>query len=148
MGANESAGGSPVDAPETPARVLVVDDDVAMRSALTDALTSLGFLVVGVASDAPSGVFLANRLAPEVVVMDLRMPGMSGLDALRLMKAHRSPIQVVVLSAFEDEAFQRAGADAGAAAYLVKGLEGPRLADVVRAASAAYRMAEGATPRT
>jgi DNA-binding NarL/FixJ family response regulator len=141
MAAIEPAG-SPVDAPGGPPRVLVVDDDIAMRSALSDALTSFGFLVVGVASDAPQGVFLADRLAPEVVVMDLRMPGMSGLDALRLIKAHRSRVQVVLLSAFEDEAFRRAAADAGAVAYLVKGLDSARLADVVRDASAAYRTPE------
>jgi DNA-binding NarL/FixJ family response regulator len=147
MTASEPIGGPPVEAEDAPARVLVVDDDTAMRSALTDALTSLGFLVVGVAPDAPHGVFLADQLAPEVVVMDLRMPGMSGLDALRLIKAHRSRVQVVLLSAFEDEAFQRAAADAGAAAYLVKGLDSPRLADVVREASAVYRKLEGATRR-
>jgi len=145
MAASEPVGDSPVDAVDAPARVLVVDDDTAMRSALTDALTSLGCLVVGVASDAPHGVFMADQLAPEVVVMDLRMPGMSGPDALRLIKAHRSRVQVVLLSAFQDEAFRRAAADAGAAAYLVKGLDSSRLAEVVREASAVYRALEGAT---
>jgi DNA-binding NarL/FixJ family response regulator len=145
MAASEPVGDSPVDAADASARVLVVDDDTAMRSALTDVLTSLGFLVVGVASDGPQGVFMADQLAPEVVVMDLRMPGMSGLDALRLIKAHHSRVQVVLLSAFQDEAFQRAAADAGAAAYLVKGLDSSRLAEVVRGASAVYRALEGAT---
>jgi DNA-binding NarL/FixJ family response regulator len=142
MAAVEPVEGAPADAGNLPARVLVVDDDTAMRSALSDALTSLGFLVVGVASDAPHGVFLADQLAPEVVVMDLRMPGMSGLDALRLIKSHRPRVQVIVLSAFQDDAFKRAAADAGAAAYLVKGLDSPRLADVVRGASAIYRRLE------
>jgi DNA-binding NarL/FixJ family response regulator len=142
MVAIEPAPGTPNDAVDAPARVLVVDDDTAMRSALTDALTSLGFLVVGVAPDAPRGVFLADQLAPEVVVMDLRMPGMSGLDALRLMKAHRPRVQVILLSAFEDDAFRRAAADAGATAYLVKGLDSSRLAGVVRDASGAYRTLE------
>jgi DNA-binding NarL/FixJ family response regulator len=139
---SEPVGGSQVGAAHMPARVLVVDDDIAMRSALSDALESFGFLVVGVAPDAPRGVFLADQLAPEVVVMDLRMPGMSGLDALRLIKVHRPSVQVVVLSAFQDESFKRAATDAGAAAYLVKGTDSPRLADVVRKASAAYRELE------
>jgi DNA-binding NarL/FixJ family response regulator len=139
VAASEPVGGSQADAAGMPARVLVVDDDIAMRSALSDVLESFGFLVVGVAPDAPRGVFLADQLAPEVVVMDLRMPGMSGLDALRLIKAHNSSVQVVVLSAFQDATFKRAATDAGAAAYLVKGTDSPRLADIVREASTTYR---------
>lgn len=117
-------------------RVLVVDDDEDVREALTDALESEGLHVAGAAADGPSAVFMADRLVPRVVLMDVRMPGMSGLDAVRLIKAHHPEIQVVVLSANVDPALKESASEAGAVAYLEKGIETALIADAIREAAA------------
>jgi DNA-binding NarL/FixJ family response regulator len=124
---------------EQPARVLVVDDDGEVRDALAESLVAFGLRVVGVAGDGPQGVFMTDTLAPEVVLMDVRMPGMSGLDAARLIKAHQPDVEILVLSAYQDPSFREAAAEAGVAEYIVKGTTTDQIADVIRLAAARFR---------
>jgi DNA-binding NarL/FixJ family response regulator len=102
-------------------RLLVVDDHAMLRAALVDLLVQAGFEVVGEAGDGADAVALAKQLEPDVVLMDLRMPVMGGLDATRLIKDACPATQVVLLSAFESPALEQQAEEAGCFAYLVKG---------------------------
>ena len=102
-------------------RLLVVDDHDMLREALVELLLQAGFEVVGEAADGADAVALAKQLEPEVVLMDLRMPVLGGLDATRLIKDACPATQVVLLTAFGSPAIQRQAEEAGCFAYLVKG---------------------------
>ncbi len=102
-------------------RVLVVDDHDLLREALVELLTQAGFEVVGQAADGADAVALAKQLDPDVVVLDLRMPVLGGLDATRLIKEACPAVQVVLLTAFESPALEQQAEEAGCFAYVVKG---------------------------
>ena len=102
-------------------RLLVVDDHDMLREALVELLVQAGFDVVGEAGDGADAAALAKQLDPDVVLMDLRMPVLSGLDAAPLIKEACPATQVVLLSAFESPALERQAREAGCFAYLVKG---------------------------
>jgi response regulator NasT len=122
-----------------PTRVVVADDSGLMRRVLTHALSDAGFEVVGQAADGADAVALFRQLEPDVVLMDLRMPVLSGLDAARLIKHDSPATQVVLLTAFESPALQQQAEDAGCFAYLVKGGPPGDLRLVLRQAMAARR---------
>ena len=105
-------------------RVLVVDDDEDMRALFHLVLEKHGaFEVVGQAADGATGIVLATELQPDVVLLDLRMPVMDGLQALPRILEGASRTKVVVLSGFADEAMAANALAAGASAYLSKGVE-------------------------
>jgi DNA-binding NarL/FixJ family response regulator len=120
-------------------RLLVVDDHDMLREALVELLVHAGFEVVGEAADGADAVALAKQLEPEVVLMDLRMPVLGGLDATRLIKDARPATQVVLLTAFESPALQQQAEEAGCFAYLVKGGPPGTLRLVLHQAVAARR---------
>ncbi|HYZ11643.1 MAG TPA: response regulator transcription factor [Actinomycetota bacterium] len=107
-------------------RILLVEDDRGVREALRDLLTESDFDVVGEAGNGHEGVQLALELDPDVVLMDLRMPVMGGLEATRQIKDRRPGIRVVILTAYDDPALKEGAAESGVYAYLVKGCP-PRL---------------------
>ena len=98
-----------------------------------------GFEVVGQAADGADAVALAKELDPDVVLMDLRMPVLGGLDATRLIKDACPATQVVLLTAFERPALQQQAEEAGCFAYLVKGGPPGELRLVLHQAVAAHR---------
>ena len=102
-------------------RVLVVDDHAMLREALVDLLVHAGFEVAGEAADGADAVALTKQLEPDVVLMDLRMPVLGGLDATRLIKDACPATQVVLLTAFESPALEQQAEEAGCFAFLVKG---------------------------
>ena len=103
-------------------RVLVADDHPVYRDGITMALEAAdGVAVVGEASDGDEAVTKALELRPDVVLMDLRMPGVSGLDAIRLLTEQAPEIGLLVLTMFDDDQSVRAALRAGARGYLVKG---------------------------
>ena len=102
-------------------RLLVVDDHAMLREALVELLVQAGFDVVGEADDGADAVALAKQLEPDVVLMDLRMPVLSGLDAAPLIKEACPATQVVLLSAFESPALEQQAEEVCCFAYLVKG---------------------------
>ena len=120
-------------------RLLVVDDHDMLREALVELLLQAGFDVVGEAADGADAVALAKQLEPEVVLMDLRMPVLGGLDATRLIKDARPATQVVLLTAFDSPALQQQAEEAGCFAYLVKGGPPGTLRLVLHQAVAARR---------
>ena len=109
--------------PQAGPRVVIVDDHQAMRAALRDALEDEGATVVGEADNGPAGVELAARFQPDVVLMDLRLPGISGLEATHQIKQRHPAVQVLVLTAYDDPALDRGAMAMGAYAFLVKGCE-------------------------
>jgi DNA-binding NarL/FixJ family response regulator len=102
-------------------RILIVDDHPVVRTGLTSMLgTQAGFEVVGAASCGEEALALITRTAPDVMLMDLRMPGVNGIDLLRALQGYSNPPRVIVLTSFEtDEDIYRA-VQAGAHGYLLK----------------------------
>ena len=103
-------------------RVLVVDDHPAFRKALTSALRLVGDIEV--AGEANGGVAAcegAEELKPDVVLMDLSMPDLSGIDAMKRIHETQPDLPVVILTAHADEGVERAAREAGASGFLAKG---------------------------
>jgi DNA-binding NarL/FixJ family response regulator len=120
-----------------PIRVLVVDDHPAVRSAVVHLLDAAGgMLVVGEGADGRDAVKLAAELCPDVVLMDVTMPNLSGLDAAHALTQHRRGVHVLMFSADTRGSVVRAAMDAGATGFLAKGTEGSDLVRAIRAASA------------
>jgi two-component system chemotaxis response regulator CheB len=91
---------SPTPSPARPLRVVVADDSALMRRILTDALEGEGCTVAGVAADGDEALAVCARLQPDVLSLDLAMPGTDGMGVLRALRDQSSPIPVVVVSAF------------------------------------------------
>jgi DNA-binding NarL/FixJ family response regulator len=134
VGADELETSGETRLPPRP-RVLLADDHARLREALRDLLTETGFEVVGESGDGADAVAMARQLEPDIVVIDLRMPVLNGLDATRLIKDGRSATQVVVLSAFESPELERQAREAGAFAYLDKGTMARRVHRVLLGAA-------------
>ena len=121
--------------------VLVADDHRQFREALVALLELDGFEVVGQAADGADAVALAKQLRPDVVVIDLKMPVLNGLDATRLVRDALPSTPVVVLTAFTGDELERAAVAAGATAYVAKdaNLEELRAALAAAVAALAHR---------
>jgi two-component system invasion response regulator UvrY len=113
------------------ARVLVVDDDDAVRTVLSHVLTDEGFDVVGVAADGLEAVALARTLHPDTIVLDVRMPGVGGIEAARRIRPVDPNVRLVMLSAYDDPTLQREAAAAGASRFLIKGCALSDLVDAI-----------------
>jgi CheY-like chemotaxis protein len=115
-------------------RILIVDDVPAMRAALRGLLEDADLPVIGEASDGLQAVSRVAELKPDVVVMDLRMPGLDGLQATKRITSANPHVQVVVYSAFDSDGTQQAARQAGATAFVVKGGPPNQVQDTVLAA--------------
>jgi DNA-binding NarL/FixJ family response regulator len=118
-----------------PIRVLVVDDHSLVRAGFRSILSDEdGIEVVGEAKDGAEAVAAAVSEIPDVVLMDIRMPGMDGLEATRLITAHPQlqGTKVIVLTTFDLDEYVFGALKAGASAFLLKGVEPPVLIDAVR----------------
>lgn len=115
-------------------RVLLVDDQELIRAGLRGILRSrFGFEVVGELADGARVVAAVEELRPDVVVMDVRMPGTDGVTATRLLRAMPNPPPVLVLTTFEDDEILAAALRAGAAGFLLKGVPAEDLQRAVQA---------------
>jgi response regulator NasT len=117
------------------ARVLVAEDEVLIRVDIVETLEEAGHAVVGQAGDGEQAVKLARELAPDLVVMDVKMPRMDGVAAARRISEEGSST-VLMLTAFSDRELVDEAAEAGTIGYLVKPFQPPQLLAAVRVALA------------
>ena len=102
-------------------RILIVDDHTIMRDGLQSLIESEpGFKVVGVAADGKTGVRRVGELKPDIVMMDLTMPGTSGIDAIAHIKRQYRNVKLVALTFHKEDQYIHATLEAGADAYLLK----------------------------
>jgi DNA-binding NarL/FixJ family response regulator len=105
-----------------PVRVLVVDDHQAFRHALSSALDMVADIeVAGQAGGGIAACDEAEQLEPDVVIMDLSMPDLSGIDAMKRIHERRPDLPVVILTAHADDGVEREAREAGASGFLPKG---------------------------
>jgi DNA-binding NarL/FixJ family response regulator len=116
-------------------RILIVDDHSLFRDGLRSLLTAQGHEVVGEARNGREALELVPRLAPDVVLMDVSMPDMNGIEATRLLRAEKPDVKVVILTASEDDANLFDAVKAGAQGYLLKNLEADDFFSLLDAAS-------------
>jgi len=100
-------------------RIIIADDESIVRADLKEMLTGLGYLVVGEAGDGLSAVNLARELRPDVVLMDIKMPNMDGIDAAKILTEEQIA-PVVLLTAYGQKELVDRAKEAGVVGYLVK----------------------------
>jgi DNA-binding NarL/FixJ family response regulator len=112
-------------------RILLADDHTLFRRSLAALLAAKGFEVVGEAESGPRAVELAIELAPDVVLMDLDMPGIDGVEATRRLVACQPEVRVVILTGSFDDTHLLEALEVGAQGYLLKTLEPERLFEML-----------------
>jgi len=118
-------------------QVLVVDDHQIVRDGLVALLGALeGIEVVGAASDGREALHLVAETEPDVVVMDIQMPNLDGIEATRFITGRHPDVKVVMLTMNEDDDTVLAAIRAGASGYLLKGSGADEVHNAVRAAAA------------
>jgi len=121
-------------------RVLVVDDHDLVRTGITRMLADIdGLQVVGEADSGESALKLARELKPDVVLMDVKMPGIGGLEATRKLLRSHPDIKVVAVTVCEEDPFPTRLLQAGAAGYLTKGAGLDEMVQAIRLAFAGQR---------
>lgn len=127
---------SPSNPEASPIPVLVVDDQGLFREGVVTLLSvHEDVTVVGEAADGREALELVGRLAPRVALMDLRMPGMNGVEATREIARRHPECRVIVLTTFDDDEDVFEALRAGAAGYLLKDVSSPTLAEAIRTAA-------------
>jgi len=130
-------------------RVLVVDDhDLARHGLMAILAASPDLEIVGEAKTGREAIESARELLPDVVLMDVRMPDMHGLDATRRIKEERRRTAVIIVTNHEDPAYLRTAVDAGAAGYLLKDVSRELLVGAVREVASGGSFIETQTLRS
>jgi response regulator NasT len=118
-------------------RVVIADDESIIRMDLREILTDLGYLVVGEAGDGRSAVNLGRELRPDVVIMDIRMPDLDGIEAARILTEERIA-PVLLLTAFSQRHLVERAKEAGVVGYIVKPFRESDLAPAIEVALARF----------
>ena len=121
-----------------PLRILIADDEAVIRLGLRSMLEDQGYRVVGEAADGTRALDLVRRLRPDLVFLDIKMPGIDGLQAAQALLTERA-VPVIVLTAYADREFVDKAKDAGVLAYLVKPVRESDLRPTVEVALARFR---------
>lgn len=115
-------------------RVLLAEDHVVVREGTRELIQREADMeVVGEASDGEEAIQLASKLQPDVVIMDISMPKLSGIEATKQIKALQPDTAVLILTAYDNDQYIFALLEAGAAGYLLKNVRGRELIDAIRA---------------
>jgi NarL family two-component system response regulator LiaR len=112
-------------------RILLADDHALFRDGVASLLAAWGHEVVGAAADGEEAVVLAEALRPDLLLMDVRMPGVGGVEATRRLAGALPDMPIVMLTVSEDEADLFAAIKAGARGYLLKNLEAAQLRSMI-----------------
>ena len=124
-----------------PIRVLIVDDHLVVRRGLRSMLADAKDVeIVGEASSAGEAIKRATSLRPDILVLDIRMPGMNGLRLLRCLKEQLPDLKVIILTNYDDEQFLLEAFRAGAYGYLLKNVSREDLLEVLHTAYQGKRM--------
>jgi len=121
-----------------PLRILIADDEAVIRLGLRSMLEDQGYRVVGEAADGTRALDLVRRLRPDLVFLDIKMPGIDGLQAAQALLTERA-VPVIVLTAYADREFVDKAKDAGVLAYLVKPVRESDLRPTIEVALARFR---------
>ncbi len=121
----------------TALRILIADDESIIRMDLREMLAELGHEVVGEAGTGEEALELAERLDPELLFLDLKMPGMGGMEVLRRI-AETRPRPVIVLTAFSERSIMEEAIDLGARAYIVKPFQAATVVPAIHLAMAHF----------
>ena len=119
-------------------RVIIADDEALIRMDLREMLTNQGYRVVGEVADGHSAVNQARELRPDIVIMDIKMPDMDGIEAAKILTEERIA-PVVLISAYSQRELVERAREAGVVAYLVKPYREEDLAPAVEVALARFR---------
>ena len=118
-------------------RILIADDESIIRLDLREMLTNLGYLVVGEAGDGESAVNMARQLMPDLVVMDIRMPNIDGIEAAKILTEEKIA-PVVLLTAYSQQELVERAKEAGVVGYLVKPFKETDLSPAIEVAMARF----------
>jgi AmiR/NasT family two-component response regulator len=118
-------------------RVIIADDESIIRMDLREMLTNLGYLIVGEVGDGRSAVNLSRELRPDIVIMDIKMPDMDGIEAAKLLTEEKIA-PVLLLTAFSQRDLIERAKEAGVAGYIVKPFRESDLAPAVEVALARF----------
>lgn len=113
-------------------RVLVADDHSLFRDGIVSLLEAAGFTVVGQVGDGFAAAAAARQLRPDLVLLDIHMPGQTGLEALRQIKAELPDLPVVMLTVSDEDADLFAAIQAGAQGYLLKSLNATEFLEILQ----------------
>lgn len=120
--------------------VLLVDDHPVVIEGLRKVLATAGdLLVTGEAHDAPGAIQKTRSLHPDVVLLDLRMPGASGVQATRRLREVDDDVAIIILTSYGDQAYVRQAIEAGADGYLLKSTPPEQLISSIRSAARGRR---------
>ena len=119
------------------ARVIIADDESIIRMDLREMLTNLGYLVVGEAGDGCSAVNLARELKPDVAIFDIKMPGMDGIEAARILTEEKIA-PVVLLTAYSQRDLVERAKEAGVVGYITKPMRESDLTPAIEVAMARF----------
>lgn len=119
-------------------RVLVVEDEGLVAAGLRGQLEDIGHQVVGLAKDGDEAVRLASKLQPDLIIMDIRIPGIDGIEAARAI-LDQEAVPIVFLTAYPDDDFVRRAGEAGAMAYLLKPVNQRALGSTIEVALARFK---------
>jgi DNA-binding NarL/FixJ family response regulator len=119
---------------DAPIRVVIVEDHTLLREGTRQILEQWRDIeIVGEAGRGDEAVALIDRLEPDVVLLDMRLPGMNGIEVTRAVTSKHRAIRLLLLSAYDDEEYVAEALNAGAAGYLLKTTPGAKLVEAVRA---------------
>jgi two-component system chemotaxis response regulator CheY len=113
-------------------KVLIVDDSLYMRTLIKDALTTIGYEVVGMAANGESAIDMAFELNPDLITLDNILPDMLGIDVLKVLKEEGVQSKVVMVSAVGQQSVVDEGLRLGANDYVVKPFTTEQLLEVVK----------------
>jgi DNA-binding NarL/FixJ family response regulator len=129
--------------------VVLVEDSILMRAHVAASLSAIkGVAEVRQADDVPSGLRLLETIKPDVLILDIELPGRSGLDLLKIVRKQDAAVVIIMLTNYDEPEFRQRCAEFGANYFFNKSTEFLRVAEVCRELAARRAQQAGSSPRT